>query len=553
LERLVDVRRFIFTWIMLVLVLIVLVLLQTRALGNYYLKSGPEPGGNYTEGILGSFTNANPLYASGSVDSSVSRLVFASLLKYNQNNQLVGDLAQSWTVDDHGVIYTVRLKPDLKWQDGEPLTAADVAFTYHVIQNPDAKSPLVSSWRGVGVEAKGPLTVVFTLPNPLSSFPASLTNGIVPEHLLSGIPPTQLRSVSFNTVNPVGAGPFKWEAIEVHGDTPENREQRIALIPNDTYYNGRPKLGRFIVRAFHDQKQLASSFKKQELNAAVGLEGAPDGTKDSSLVHGYNIPLTSEVLVFLKTNHPILGDANVRKALLQATDTNAIIGGLGYPVIPARGPILSSSVGYDKGLAQLNINQTAANQLLDQAGWKMGSNGIRQKDGKPLSFTIFSQSTNEYTYVTGVLQKQWRAVGVNAEVVLQADTELQPTLNNHSYDVLVYGISIGNDPDVFAYWHSSQANRNSNYLNFSEYKSSAADQSLEAGRTRSDPTIRTIKYRPFLEAWRGDAPAIALYQPRFLYLVNGPLFGFEERSMNTGSDRYANVENWMIREAKTIK
>jgi len=137
---------------------------------------------------------------------------------------------------------------------------------------------------------------------------------------------------------------------------------------------------------------------------------------------------------------------------------------------------------------------------------------------------------------------------------MQSDTELQTTLSLHSYDALLYGIELGPDPDVFAYWHSSQADaRAQQRLNFSEYKSPASDAALEAGRTRSDPTIRAIKYRPFLEAWRNDAPAISLYQPRFLYVTHGQLFGFEPTVMNSGLDRYANVENWMIREEKTVK
>jgi ABC-type transport system substrate-binding protein len=261
--RLSHVRRFIAVWVLLVVLLVGTLVIQTRALGGYYLKPEPVPGGTYTEGILGSFTNANPLYAVGTVDSSVSRLIFASLFKYDQNNQLVGDLASSWTVDEHGTHYAVHLQPNLTWQDGQPLTAADVVFTYQLIQNPDAKSPLISSWQGISVVALDPATVVFTLPNPLSSFPDSLINGIVPQHKLSGIPASQLRSVNFNTANPIGAGPFKWQAIEVHGDTPETREERIALAPNADYHAGPPKLDRFIIRSFYDQKNLLSSFGKQ--------------------------------------------------------------------------------------------------------------------------------------------------------------------------------------------------------------------------------------------------------------------------------------------------
>ncbi len=204
-------------WLSLLVLLISIVVIQTRALAGYYQTLQPVPGGTFTEGILGDFTNANPLYATGPVDSAVSKLLFSGLLTYNDQNQLVGDLAQSWSVDATGRIYTVNLKPGLTWQDGQPLTSADVVFTYDMIQNPDAQSPLLASWRGVQVAAPNPLTVTFTLPNPLTAFPYSLTNGIVPEHLLGSIPPVELRSAAFNTSDPIGSGPFAWQTIQVLG------------------------------------------------------------------------------------------------------------------------------------------------------------------------------------------------------------------------------------------------------------------------------------------------------------------------------------------------
>jgi len=116
---------------------------------------------------------------------------------------------------------------------------------------------------------------------------------------------------------------------------------------------------------------------------------------------------------------------------------------------------------------------------------------------------------------------------------------------------LLYSIEIGTDPDVFAYWGSTQADiRAPSRTNFSEYKSDTADASLEAGRTRLLPQLRKIKYMPFLKAWQTDAPAVALYQPRYLYITRGQVFGFNPSSLPSGINRYANVNNWMIREDK---
>ena len=555
LAKLPNVFRFTFTWLALVILLIGSLVVQTRALGNYYLNDKPVPGGTYTEGILGTFTNANPLYATDPVDSSVSHLVFSGLLKLDSENLLTGDLADSWQVDASGLNYTVHLHKGLTWQDGKPLTASDVVFTYQTIQNPDAKSPLYSSWQGITVTAIDVNTVNFNLPNPLSSFPYSLINGIVPQHLLKAVPLEQLRSVSFNSANPIGAGPFKWSAIEVSGDTPDHREEQIALLPFDKYVRGAPKLSKFIIKSFHDEKNLLTSFRHQELNGAAGLSALPDGLKTNSNVYEYDIPVLGETMVFFKTTSPLLSDVRVRQALTMATNRDAIINKLGYPVIGADEPVLKSQFAYDRTQAELGFDVAGANKLLDEAGWAVGTDGIRSKGGVALSLALYSQDNPDYVQVSKQLQKQWKAVGVEAQLNIESATDLQTKqLDTHAYDVLLYGIEIGVDPDVFAYWDSTQADvRSQSRLNFSEYKSATADAALESGRTRLDPTLRAIKYQPFLKAWRADAPAVALYQPRFLYITRGQVFGFTPTGVSSSVDRYANVNNWMIREDKLPK
>ena len=554
INRLIEVRRFVLSWILLFSLLIAGSVIQILGLSQYYQKLTPIPGGSFNEGILGTFTNANPLYATGPVDSSAAHLVFSSLFTYDKDNKLVGDLVDHWSVDDRGIRYEMKLKKGLQWQDGVALTSSDILFTYRTIQNPDARSPFFSSWQGIKIEAPRSDTVVFTLPNVLSSFPFALTNGIVPKHILDQVPVNQLRSARFNSINPVGSGPFKWERIEVTGDTPETREEQIGLVPSSNYYGEQPKIQHFIIRSFHDEKRMLNSFEHGELNAMAGLTAVPDTLHKMADTKEYNIPLTGEVMVFFKNSAGDLADVKVRQALVQAVNVPDIVKDLSYPAIIAKGPLLQNMLGYDKTLTQLPYNVDAANALLDQDGWVRGKDGIRAKDGRQLSFHLYSQSTSEYAHVTYELQKAWQQIGVHVDVVLQSDTDLQAVVNHHDYDALLYGISLGTDPDVFAYWHSSQADpRAPNRLNLSEYKSPTADKALEAGRTRSDPSLRAIKYRPFLEAWRNDAPALALYQPQFVYVTHGTIFNFEPKVLNSATDRYNNISNWMIRQAKITK
>jgi peptide/nickel transport system substrate-binding protein len=549
-DRLVHVRRFVLGWLGLMFLLTGVMVAQNLALSGYYQTLKTIPGGIYSEGVRGRFTNANPIYASSDADSTISKLIFSGLMTYGQDGKLTGDLAYKYDVGSFGSMYTVHLRDGLKWQDGQPLTSEDVLFTYQLIQNPDVQSPLKSAWEGVTITAPDKHTVVFKLPGVLASFPYSLTNGIVPKHLLGKIPPADLRSADFNTVHPVGAGPFAWQAIEVSGDgDPKHAEEKIGLEPFVDYQGGKPKLQKFVVQIYADQDQLLNDFKSGQLTAVEGLSSVPGGLGGNVIQH--DLPLLAANMVFFKTSQGVLANQKVRQALVKGADVPDIVDSLGYSARLVREPLLLGQVGYDKTLAQSRQDVKSARELLESDGWKVGKQGIRTKDGHPLSFNLTAADTPEYRKVTSQLAKQWQQIGAKANVQYLSETEFQNALTYHNYDSILYGISIGQDPDVFVYWDSSQADiRAANRLNLSEYKNTTADAALEAGRTRVDPEIRTIKYKPFLQAWQEDAPALGLYQPRLLYLTNGPVNGLSKHPLATPTDRFANVHNWEIREAK---
>jgi len=215
-------------------------------------------------------------------------------------------------------------------------------------------------------------------------------------------------------------------------------------------------------------------------------------------------------------------------------------------------PLLKGQLGYDPKLIEPSLNLDDANKLLDADGWKRGDDGTRSKNGQPLTFMLSAQNTANYTKTAEFLQNQWAKVGAKVQVSYFNQDDLQTSVvGNHDYDALLYGVSIGVDPDVFAYWDSSQASLTSQgHLNLSEYKSTVADQAVEAGRTRSDPAIRAVKYDAFLTQWMKDLPAEGLYQLNYLYISRGPVFNFERKSANAASDRYYNVNNWMVRQKR---
>jgi peptide/nickel transport system substrate-binding protein len=156
--------------------------------------------------------------------------------------------------------------------------------------------------------------------------------------------------------------------------------------------------------------------------------------------------------------------------------------------------------------------------------------------------------------VSNELKAYWQKLGVQMNVQLLDSADYQSALSYHDYDAILAAISIGKDPDVFVYWDSSQADvRSASRLNFSEFDNAQADESLESGRTRLEPALRVIKYQSFLQVWQQQAPALGLYQPRLLYLTHGNVSGLTATTLSSPTDRFNNVQNWEIREAKVTR
>ena len=551
--RIRYVWKFMVVWTLLFLLAGGGLLWQSSNLKTYYQVQKPAAGGIFSEGIEGSFTTANPLYAVNDVDSSVSRLLFAGLLSFDNHNQLAGDLADRWSVNTNGTVYTVYLRPNLTWQDGKPLTADDVVFTYQTIQNPDAQSPLLSSWQGVKVAAIDSRTVQFTLPNPLSSFAYGLTNGIVPRHILGQLSAVDLRSAAFNTNHPVGAGPFSWQNIGISG-IGDSEEEQIIFKPFAHYWAGAPKLDSFSVHAYAKRATMIKDFRGRQVTAVAGLDRMPAGLASGNTIATYNMPLTAGTYIFFKTTDPLLQDVRIRQALVLGANRQEIIDHLGYQAVPVDEPILHGQIGYDPAFSQATAQLDQAKAILDAAGWTVGPDGVRMNKGQPLSVTLSAIDNDEYRTVTDQLRKQWQLLGVDTHVTIQQPDSFKDGLAKHEYQAVLDGISIGPDPDVFVYWDSSQNDvRSQNQLNFSEYSSPIADAALEAGRTRLDSQLRVVKYRPFLQAWQKDYPALGLYQPRFLYLSHVPIYGLQSHQINSDADRFTIVNNWMIHVAWTTR
>lgn len=544
-----EVGRFALTWLVIVSVVAFLVVRQANGLAGFYTDNTPAAGGTYTEGVVGKAENFNPLFANSQAESSVSRLVFSGLLKIDQSTNLAGDLAKNWRVDESGRVYTVELRDGIRWQDGRPITTDDVVYTVKTIQDSATRSPLESSWKGVGVKALSSTIVEFTLPAAFPPFPYSLTTGIIPKHALAETPNFKLRTAGFNLQPTTGSGPFIFKENRSF-----NGHQEVRLDKNPDYYEGAPKPDRFVLYAYDNADSLIAAFKDHSISSAGGLRAEDvttlKGEKDAGVTVS-SAPLMHETMAFFKTSQPILQDTKVRKALVAATDKKQLLSVLDNMYKQINLPLLPGQLGYAADLDTHTYDQKAAAALLDEAGWKMDQDGLRKKDGVKMELTLAAATNDEYPKVAAELQRQWQQLGISVKPNLIRPSDFQQNvILPHNYDILLYEIALGKDPDVYAYWDSSQAGDKG--LNLSEYRSERVDEALRSGRTRDNAELRAIKYRAFQEQWRDDAPAIALYQPGYGYAYrNNSVSGFVDRLLVEPVGRYANIADWTANEAKT--
>ena len=505
------------------------------------------PGGNYVEGVVDKLTTISPLYANTDTEKAASQLVYPGLLSYDSANKLHGQLAHSWQHDDSGKVWTVKLRSDLKWADGQALTASDVVHTLALMKKPEINSTISSSWQTITATAKDTTTVEFTLPAPLMSFDSALTFGVLPRHILEGKSAIEIADLSNKQpAKLVGAGPFSFASTEKSGDSSTWRFQ-----PNPNYYGNPPKLNTFTIRTYSDNSSLVKGLISSEVNAISGvkIDSLPQLKHNFKLIQ---LKTADGIFAIFNNEADLTGDPVVRRALRLGLDRSAIRkqvlsgsdGRLHEPTA-LETPIATGVYDQVDQLKQPDYNLEEAKKMLDGAGWvqPQGSD-YRQKSGAQLNLNIITIADTNYQNVARLIAQQWKKLGVNAQVrAIPPSGAQQNYLAPRNYDVLVYQIHLGADPDMFAYWSSTQTQASG--LNLANYRSRRAEIALSAGRSNANPEARQARYVAFVHQWLKDCPAIALYQPSLIYATEPNV-----RMLNSGAalidagNRYQATGNW---------
>ncbi len=515
-------------------------------------KDGAKSGGVYVEGVIGNISTLNPLLAASEPEQAVSRLLFSSLYNYDVTGALHTDLAESMTVKDDKV-YTIKLR-NAVWHDGKKLTAEDVVYTINLIKNPQVRSPLRVNWLDISARAIDDSTVEFMLPAVYAGFSHALTFPVIPKHILQTVSPSSMREADFSS-NPVGSGPFAVKRVQTSEST--SSTDVVRMEPNTKYYGAVSTLSRLELRAYGNESLLVKAVNSGEVSAASGLSlSAADNIKSKQYSTKHWL-LNKGVYLLMNNRSQTLQDARVRQALRYATDTSSIRATVGDNVARLDTPILQSQIA-QKLPAAPDYNLDKAKALLKEAGWTYNQGQWKGKDGRPLAVAVTTSSgRDEYKKIVDALKQQWSKLGVDVQL-REIDTNstttsfVQSVLQPRDYDALLYELELGADPDVFAYWHSSQASASG--YNFANYSNRTVDNDLVGGRSRTNSALRAAKYIQFVNQWLNDAPAIGLYQSVGSYVLNNGASIVEPRgSLNTMNDRYADVTTWSTGKASVYK
>jgi peptide/nickel transport system substrate-binding protein len=416
-----------------------------------------------------------------------------------------------------------------------------VAFTLDAIQNPDSRSPLASSWQGVKYEIRDDYTIVLKLPQPLNSFLDSTTVGVLPRHLLESVDPGSLREADFNQA-PIGTGPFKIKYFAPAAKT-------IDLEANAHYHFGRPRLNEFEFKFFDNSTDALAAFAAHQVTSPgrVGAQDMHSKYLDDAKMVTSSFTLPEEEVLFFDTTDKALASKDLRRVLSSALDRQAILdkANASQGIVVSQ-PLLPGQLGYTSKYAPARLDVAAARSALEQLGWAQPrGSAIRVKDGAKLNFKLATLAGGDLERAAQEVREQYAQIGVGIEILAVTRDQLQQTyMRPRNFQMLLYGINLGSDPDVYSFWHSSQAKDPG--VNLSSYNSTEADRALEAARIKSDALVRQGKYDTFLKAWNADAPAAVLYEQSYVYATRSSVTGISARNLVSPADRFYNVERWTI-------
>ena len=531
-----KVRLLVFEWGLLVVALFLFAVTQSIWFKYSYAEDVFTTGGTYTEATIGEVNSMNPLLATTSSEKVLSKLMFATISTIDYSGHPGIGLASSILPSEDGKIWTVRLRDDLKWSDGEPITNEDIIFTIELIKNPAVNTIYSSNFSNVKVSENEKSEIVFELPTTYADFISALNVPVVPKHILESSDPKVLIENDFSN-SPVTSGAFNFNAIQTSAN---NDEKVVYLSANPYYYKGKPFLNSFAIHTFSDKKKIINAVNTGSVTATAEISDADSGEITNKQFFKKDSSLNSGAFIFFNTSSSATKNADLRTAIRV---------GLDIAKIREQAPE-TTSLDYPLLESQIKLSKYPSIQSYN---FEEARNKINEIKGEEtIHIEVATINSGYLPNVTNAIVEGLKELGLDVNITVYEENQdfMTNVISKRNYDILVYEVGLGADPDLLPYYHSSQAS--SSGLNLSNYRSLLVDDLLLSARDTLNEESRVKKYETFLEYWVTGIPAIALYRPNLTYIYNKNVRTFNnDIRLVTALDRFTDISDWAVN--KTVK
>ncbi|PGB01494.1 ABC transporter substrate-binding protein [Bacillus toyonensis] len=482
-----------------------------------------------------------PYFQQNGWDGNVTSVIFASLVSTDKQGKPIPELAEKWDVSSDQLTYTFHLRKDLKFSEGSPLTADDVAFTLTLLHDKAYEGEIDISQYAVkggkeykegkatsieGIQVVDPQTIKITT-EKVNSQAIFVLGGTVLSKAYYGKDYKQNTSLDYLKElygKPIAAGPYKFEKY-IPG-------QEVRFVANENYYAGKPKIPNFIYKITSGDTKL-QLFQTGEVDY-TGLGTGDEILEQAKGLEFANIQIETAAsfsYIYMNNNKPYLKDKKVRQALIYGLDRKKYVDTAlkGYGTV-ANAPIHPTSWAYtEEGVNKYEYDKEKAKKLLDEAGWKVGSDGVREKDGQKLKLSYFGPSSaKDSDLLIPIAKENYKEIGVEFNPEFMDFNTMLSKVNKGDYDLASVSTPITSDPSETAGEYLSGVNEKS-----LGYKNAKVDELIKKGIETVDIEKRKPIYKELYKELSDDPPVILLNYRRTITGYNGNIKGIDSEKYNS--------------------
>ena len=485
----------------------------------------PAYGDTFIESLTGNISGLIPNVLSDSASFEIGSMLYSGLITRDKDLNIIGELAESWTFSQDCLDLTFNLRRNVRWHDGRPFTAADVVFTYETMIHPKTPTAYREDFKAVAeVAAPDPYTLRVRYKQPYAKALQSWGLWMLPRHLLeSYVREGRLREAPQNRSNPVGTGAYRfgeWKPGE-----------KVVLVANPDYFEGRPHLGRVVYRIIPSQATIFLELKAKGVDAAgltaLQFKRQTEYPAFRKAYHKYEYPANAYTYLGFNLKDPRFADRRVRQAIAHAIDKRELIDGVLLGLgREATGPYKPGTWAHNPDVPTYPYDMAKARALLAAAGWtETNADGVLVRNDQPFTFELLTnQGNDERKKVAEIVQASLKELGIQVDIrVIEWASLLKEYIKKRRFEAIILGWGIGLDPDQYEIWHSSKTGPDE--LNHISYANPEVDALLEQGRTSCRQAERKKFYDRLQTILAEDQPIVFLYFRDALPVVSSRVRG----------------------------